>query len=56
MHSTVPFNDFGAVVFGGLNAPNPCTLDVRVNAPDPSRSKSLRVWSGQCINVENAPR
>lgn len=33
-----------------------CTLDVRVNAPEASRSKTLRVWSGQCINVEVAPR
>jgi len=33
-----------------------CTLDVRVNAPEASRSKTLRVWSGQCINVEVGPR
>jgi hypothetical protein len=33
-----------------------CTIDVRVNAPEASRSKTLRVWSGQCINVEVGPR
>ncbi len=33
-----------------------CTVDVRVNAPEPSRSKSFRVWSGQCINREVGPR
>ena len=39
-------------IFGALDTPYMCTLDVRVNAPDPLRTKSQRVWSGQCINVE----
>jgi hypothetical protein len=29
-----------------------CTIDVRVNAPESSRSRSQRVWSGQCINAD----
>jgi len=41
---------------GALASAFRCTVDVRVNAPEASRSKSLRVWSGQCINVELGPR
>ncbi len=44
------------IVFGGLNAANPCAIDVTVVAPQSSRNKQLRVWSGKCIFIENAPR
>lgn len=30
-------------------APLPCGVIVRVNAPDPTRSKRQALWSGQCI-------
>ena len=43
-------------VFGALNEPYRCTVDVRVNAPEASRTKTQRVWSGRCINIEDAPR
>jgi hypothetical protein len=36
---------------GGFNnggATTPCRVTLTVNAPDPSRSKTLTVWSGQC--------
>lgn len=51
----VPTYEFGALVFGGRDAPYLCDLKVRVNAPDAARSKSQTVWSGNCINVEAAP-
>ena len=44
------------IVFGGLNAASPCAIDVTVVAPQSSRNKQLRVWSGKCIFIENAPR
>ena len=47
---------FAPVIFGGLNTAYPCSLDVRVNAPDASRTKAQRVWTGRCINIEEAPK
>ena len=44
------------LVFGGLNDPNPCALEVTVIAPDATRNKQVRVWSGECIQIEDAPR
>ncbi len=55
-HTTTPSYDMSPIVFGALNTLYTCTLDVRVNAPEASRNKSQRVWSGRCINVEDAPR
>ena len=41
LHSTVsPGNALTITV--------PCRVTVRVNAPDPARSKTLTVWSGSC--------
>lgn len=54
--TAAPSYDVTPFVFGARDAPYACTLDVRVNAPEPSRSKAQRVWTGQCINVEDAPR
>lgn len=31
-----------------LDSTNPCRIWVRVNAPDPARSKAITVWSGSC--------
>ncbi|HEY5809081.1 MAG TPA: hypothetical protein VIT67_13995, partial [Povalibacter sp.] len=31
-----------------------CTIEVRITAPDPSRNRAFRVWSGQCINLDPA--
>ncbi len=54
---SVELNRFLHVGLDGAQASSfRCTVDVRVNAPEASRSKSLRVWSGQCINVELGPR
>ena len=33
-----------------------CTIDVRVNAPQASRSKTLRVWTGRCVNQDDPVR
>ena len=54
--TAVPSYDMTAGRFGWLDTAYTCTLDVRVNAPDPSRSKTLRVWSGQCINWPDVVR
>ena len=54
--TNAPSYDFVGFVFGARDAAYTCTLDVRVNAPEPSRTKTLRVWSGRCINTEDAPR
>jgi hypothetical protein len=54
--STTPTYPVEPLVFGGLDAPNPCTIDVTVVAPEPARNKRVRVWTGQCIHVEDAPR
>jgi hypothetical protein len=35
---------------------NRCTIDVLVNAPDPLRSKAMRIWSGRCINIGESVR
>jgi hypothetical protein len=48
--TTVPSYDMTGGVFGLLDTAYTCSLDVHVNAPDPTRSKTLRVWTGQCIN------
>ncbi len=55
-HTTTPNYNMGPIVFGFLNTYYNCTLDVRVNAPEASRNKTQRVWSGRCINVEDTPR
>jgi hypothetical protein len=44
---------FGSAGSNGVSTHN-CTIDVRVNAPEASRSKSLRVWTGRCVN-QDAP-
>jgi len=54
--TTAPSYDLSPIIFGARDTAYQCTLDVRVNAPDPTRSKTQRVWSGQCINIEDAPR
>lgn len=54
--TAAPSYDLSPVIFGARDTAYQCTLDVRVNAPDPSRSKTQRVWSGQCIHIEDAPR
>lgn len=54
--TTTPSYNMAAIVFGARDTAYLCTLDVRVNAPEASRSQTQRVWSGQCINVEDAPR
>jgi hypothetical protein len=54
--TTVPSFDMTGGVFGSLDTAYACSLDVRVNAPDPSRSKTLRVWTGQCINWPDVVR
>jgi len=54
--TTTPEYAVEPIVFGGLDAPNPCTIDVTVLAPEVSRNKTLRVWTGQCVHVEDAPR
>jgi C1A family cysteine protease len=54
--TTLPELDLLPSVLGGRDTPLRCELSVRVNAPDPARSKQVAVWSGRCINVEDAPR
>ena len=49
-HTTGPNYDFDASRFTVGVAPIRCILSVRVNAPEPARSKTLNVWSGRCIN------
>lgn len=44
------------MIFGGRDAANPCAIDVTVIAPEASRNKRMRVWTGQCIHIEDAPR
>jgi hypothetical protein len=51
--TTKPSFDFAPVRFGFHDTAYTCSLDVKVNAPDPSRSKAVRVWSGKCINLED---
>jgi hypothetical protein len=54
--TTAPSYDLNGFVFGsaGSNSVSThnCTIDVRVNAPQASRSKTLRVWTGRCINLD----
>jgi Papain family cysteine protease len=54
-HTTTPSYTMTPVVFGFLDTAYRCDLVVRVNAPDPSRSKTQTVWSGKCINIYDAP-
>jgi hypothetical protein len=54
--TATPSHDMAGFIFGARDTPYACTLDVRVNAPEPSRSKSLRVWSGRCVHIEDGPR
>jgi C1A family cysteine protease len=58
-HTTTPTYDMDGFLFGvageaGVST-HACTVEARVNAPEASRSKSLRIWSGQCINVNTVP-
>lgn len=50
-HTAAPTYDFEPVRLTVGAAPIRCTLAVRVNAPEPSRSKTLTIWSGRCINL-----
>jgi C1A family cysteine protease len=58
--TATPSYDINGFAFISVDVPTVsthlCTIDVRVNAPEASRSRSLRVWSGQCINLDVAPR
>ena len=54
--TAAPSYDMSPIIFGARDTAYLCTVDVRVNAPDASRSKTQRVWSGQCFNIEDAPR
>ena len=54
--TAAPGYDMSPIIFGARDTAYLCTVDVRVNAPDASRSKTQRVWSGQCFNIEDAPR
>ena len=54
--TATPSYDMAPFIFGARDTAYLCTVDVRVNAPVASRSKTQRVWSGQCINIEDAPR
>ena len=54
--TATPSYDMSPIIFGARDTAYLCTVDVRVNAPDASRSKMQRVWSGQCFNIEDAPR
>ncbi len=54
--TATPSFDMNARVFGLPETAYTCTLDVTVNASEPSRSKSQRVWNGLCINVADVPR
>lgn len=58
--TAVPSYDLNGFLFGSAGSPgvstHNCTIDVRVNAPEASRSKSLRVWTGQCVNQDAAVR
>ena len=56
LRTTTPSFDLQPLVFGFLNTPYRCTVDVRVNAPQASRNKSQRVWSGDCILIQEGPR
>jgi C1A family cysteine protease len=59
-HTSTANYNMDAFLFGSAGSPGiatySCTIDVRVNAPESSRSKSLRVWSGQCMNYRTAVR
>ena len=54
--TAAPSYDMSPIIFGARDTAYLCTVDVRVNAPEASRSKTQRVWSGQCFNIEDAPR
>jgi hypothetical protein len=54
--TATPSYDLNGFLFGsaGSNSVSThnCTIDVRVNAPQASRSKTLRVWTGRCVNQD----
>jgi C1A family cysteine protease len=54
--TTTPNYGPTGVIFGAADTPYACTLDVRVNAPEASRNKVQRVWTGRCIATPEAPR
>lgn len=54
--TTTPSFEVRPMVFGGRDAANRCTIDVTVIAPEPSRNKKVRAWSGRCIQIEDAPK
>lgn len=43
-------------LFATSGGPFPCSVIVRVNAPDPARSKQQTVWSGRCDSIPPGPR
>ena len=49
-HTTTNSSDLTDQKFGAAGTPYNCTVDVRVNAPDATRSKTVRVWSGRCVD------
>jgi hypothetical protein len=49
-HTTTNTYDIGDEPFGAASTPYSCTVDVRVNAPDATRSKTVRAWSGRCVD------
>jgi hypothetical protein len=55
-HTVTPNYDLSGFLFGSAGSPgvstHNCTIDVRVNAPEASRSKTLRVWTGRCVNQD----
>src|SRR5690606_25547566 len=54
--TTTPSFEVEPMVFGGRDAANRCTIDVTVIAPEPTRNKRVRAWSGRCIQIEDAPK
>jgi hypothetical protein len=58
--TTTPSYDLNGFAFQAAGAATVsthlCKIDVRITAPDASRNRAFRVWSGQCINLDPAVR
>jgi hypothetical protein len=58
--TAVPSYELNGFLFGSAGSPgvstHTCTIDVRVNAPQASRNKTVRVWTGRCVNQDDAVR
>jgi hypothetical protein len=54
--TTTPAYPITGVIFGALDTAYSCTVDVQVNAPEASRNKTIRVFSGKCIATAEGPR